>query len=237
MKPKVLNLFVTVFTGMILFILGPVANTQDNQTSQYLIIEEMQEEYMKLIREVPRIAADYPEFQYQVIHDEDGKVEDVIVKGVDDKMDKKRLEVLIFDVAKVKERMTDLQVRAGIYYAPAQMAEPKIGWDNFYKDLYANMEYPEDAEEWGVSGNVFVEFVVDTEGEISNIIASADNMQHVVIERHVEDLENAAREAVLATSGDWEPGRLRDGTPVPSLVTVPVQFRLELHPGVPTWIF
>ncbi len=236
MKPKKLNLLITVFTGLMLFMHSPVASTQDNQISQYMLLEEMQDEYMEFIKEAPRIAANYPDFEYQYVYDKDGKVEDVIVKGVDDQMDKRRLEVLIFDIVKAKERMTDIPTRAGIYYSPLHEAEPKIGWDSFYTNLYENLEYPEDALEWGVSGNVYVEFVVDLEGEISHMRTTTDNIRNAVIDRHVEDLKNAAKEAVLATSGDWKPGRSRDGIPVPSLVTVPIQFSLELHPKLPGWI-
>jgi hypothetical protein len=236
MEPKILKLLITVFSGLMLIISIPVASTQDIPASQYLLLEEMQDEYMEYIKEVPMIVDDYPDFKYQYVYDKEGRVEDVIVEGVDDQMDKRRIEVLIYDAAKAKERMTDIPARPGIYYSTAHEVEPEIGWDSFYSNLYANMDYPEDAKEWGVEGNVYVEFVVNTEGEISNIRTSTDNMQNVVIDRHVEDLKNAAREAVLATSGDWEPGKTRDGMPVPSLLTVPVQFRLELHPSLPAWV-
>ncbi len=236
MKPKRLNTVIMVFTGLMLFMIGSVASAQENQDRHYQLLEDMQDEYIDYIKQVPRIVTDYPDFEYQYVYGKDGKVEDVIVKGVDDKMDKRRLEVLIFDLAKTKERMTDIPTRPGIYYSTAHEAEPEIGWDSFYSNLYANLDYPEDAKEWGVEGNVYVEFIVNTEGEISNISTSTDNMQNVAIDRHVEDLKNAAREAVLATSGDWEPGKTRDGMPVPSMLTVPVQFRIELHPGIRGWI-
>lgn len=236
MKPKRLNTVITVFTGLMIFMLGSVASTQDNQLPQYLFLEEMQEEYREFIKEVPRIVEDYPDFEYQYVYDKEGKVEDVTVKGVDDQMDKRRLEVLIYDIAKSKERITDLPTRAGVYYSPRQEPEPKAGWDSFFSNVYENLEYPEDAKEWGVEGNVYVEFVINTEGEISNISTSTDNMQNVAIDRHVENLKNAAREAVLATSVNWEPGRTRDGTLVSSMLTIPVQFRLELHPGLPGWV-
>ena len=234
MNRKRLNTVITVFTGLMLFMFISIASAQDNQDRHYQLLEDLQDEYMKLIMEVPRIVVDYPDFKYEYVYGKDGKVEDVIVKGVDDQMDKRRLEVLIFDAAKAKEKMTDIPTRPGIYYSTKQEPEPKVGWDSFYSNLYANLDYPENAKEWGVEGNVFVEFMVNTEGEISIISTSTDNMQNVVIDRHVEDLRNAAREAVLAASGDWEPGRTRDGMPVPSMLTIPVQFRLE--PGARGWL-
>lgn len=85
-----------------------------------------------------------------------------------------------------------------IYQIVDEEAEPKEGYRAFYNNLYDNLEYPEDAKEWGAEGNVFVKFIVDSNGEIAYITATEDI--EASIDKHVKALKEAAKEAVMATS-------------------------------------
>lgn len=50
-----------------------------------------------------------------------------------------------------------------------KMPEPVGGWPAFYKTLSKNIKYPRQAERIGATGKVFVEFVVNEKGELSNL--------------------------------------------------------------------
>lgn len=78
------------------------------------------------------------------------------------------------------------------------------------------MQYPADAAKKGVQGRVFVTFIVDTAGHVSN--------PQVVRSVH----PSLDREAIRIVRGlpDWKPGRQR-GKPVSVSYTIPIHFFLE----------
>ena len=93
--------------------------------------------------------------------------------------------------------------------------EPVLGFTNFYKELCTSIKYPNPARRMGIEGNVFVEFVIDKNGEpielnvIRGIGSGCD--------------EEAMR--VLALT-KWEPGKQR-GKPVKVKMVLPIRFRLS----------
>jgi hypothetical protein len=86
---------------------------------------------------------------------------------------------------------------------------------------------------WGVEGTIFVKFVVDENGE--NPFATTASNIETSMDRYLEDLERQAVEAVKATSGDWEPGKV-NGVEVASMAVVPITFEFETHPSLPAAI-
>lgn len=90
------------------------------------------------------------------------------------------------------------------------------GIAEFYKFLGENIKYPEQAKENKIQGNVFVSFVVEKSGTISNV--------KVVKGLGYGTDEEALR--VLALSPNWEPG-LKDGQPVRVKYNLPIKFSLN----------
>ncbi len=92
--------------------------------------------------------------------------------------------------------------------------EPANGYKSFYQQLSRNLKYPNQAKRMGVEGKVFVEFIVNKNGEstdlkiIKGIGAGCD--------------EEAMR--VLALT-KWEPGKQR-GKPVRVKMVMPISFML-----------
>jgi TonB family protein len=96
---------------------------------------------------------------------------------------------------------------------------PKFGNGNsneFNEYITKNIRYPESALENGIQGRVFVAFVVEKDGSVSN----------VKIVRGVDPSLDEEAIRVIKSSPKWKPGMQR-GQPSRVTFTVPVVFRLE----------
>ncbi len=93
---------------------------------------------------------------------------------------------------------------------------PKGGMKAFNKFLSKHIKYPDQARRMGIEGKVFVEFVVDKDGSLTNI--------HVVKGIGAGCDEEAIR--VLKSAPKWEPGKQR-GRPVKVRLTVPISFKFS----------
>ncbi len=84
--------------------------------------------------------------------------------------------------------------------------------------IQENLVYPKDAKEEGIRGTVYIQFVIEKDGSISN----------VNIVRSIDNGGKCDKEAVRIVSmmPKWEPGKMR-GEAVRSRYAVPVRFRLE----------
>lgn len=84
------------------------------------------------------------------------------------------------------------------------------------KYIAQNVEYPQIAIESGLSGRVFVGFVIDKQGKVTN----------VRVIRGVDDVLDKEAIRVVKTLPNFKPGSQR-GKPVRVSYTVPVTFRLQ----------
>lgn len=100
-------------------------------------------------------------------------------------------------------------------YAVEQQPQFPDGLDAMYKFLKKNMEYPELAKEIGLSGIVYVQFVVSKEGKI----------EHARIVRGVGGGLDQEALRVVNLMPDWKPGR-HNGKPVAVNFTLPIKFQL-----------
>ena len=92
---------------------------------------------------------------------------------------------------------------------------PKGGMSKYYEYVQSNLKYPSIAKQMGLEGKVFVQFVVDPNGKITNVQA-------------VKGIgggcdEEAVR--VIKESPIWEPGTQR-GTAVNVRMILPITFKL-----------
>lgn len=85
-------------------------------------------------------------------------------------------------------------------------------WSAF---LYRNLVYPQQAIDNGQQGTVYVQFIVDTNGQVSNVTAISGP----------EELRAAAVN-VIKKSGRWTPA-IQNGRNVKSYKKQPVTFRLQ----------
>ncbi len=103
-----------------------------------------------------------------------------------------------------------------IFLVVEETAEPKGGMAAFYKYVGKEMNYPKQARRMGVEGRVFVQFVVDKDGSLTDIkvlkgIGSGCD-------------EEAIR--VLKAAPKWKPGKQR-GRPVKQRMSIPIVFKLN----------
>lgn len=105
----------------------------------------------------------------------------------------------------------------GLYCQDTINPQFKGGDRAMYEFLGTNIVYPEQAKEQGVQGRVFINFVIETDGSLSNII---------VLEGPGESLEQEALRVVNLMQGMWTPG-LINGEPVRVSFNLPIKFTLQ----------
>jgi len=89
------------------------------------------------------------------------------------------------------------------------------GVNGFREYIAHNLIYPQVAVKKGISGRVIVQFIINSQGEVKN----------VVVVRGVDPVLDDEAVRVVSSSPKWEPGRQR-GKPVNVLFTFPISFRL-----------
>ncbi len=114
---------------------------------------------------------------------------------------------------KISTEQTDVNE---VYTVVEEM--PKYG-DNdlaFRKFIAENMKYPEEAAKDGIQGKVFVQFVVEQDGQVSNC----------KILKSIHPLLDQEALRVVQLSPKWIPGKQR-GKAVRVAFTFPIDFKLE----------
>ena len=119
------------------------------------------------------------------------------------------IENIVFE--KVDEEVAD-----EIFLIVEEPATPEGGIEAFYRFVKKKMKYPPQARRMGIEGRVFVEFVVDRDGSITNVKA-------------VKGIgagcdEEAVR--VVKLHPKWKPGRQR-GQPVMQRMVMQLFFKLN----------
>ncbi|MEI7595793.1 MAG: TonB family protein [Bacteroidota bacterium] len=122
------------------------------------------------------------------------------------------------DISELNQNTTiaDEAVAAEVFTVVEQMPEFPGGQEDLYKYLGENIKYPEIAKQSGISGRVFVSFVVEPNGSVSNI----------KILRGIGG--GCDEEAVRVIKGmpKWKSGK-QNGKPVRVSFNLPVNFQLQ----------
>jgi protein TonB len=117
----------------------------------------------------------------------------------------------------VEEVMKEESDEDVIFTVVEQQAEFDGGFEALAKFIGKNMKYPAQARRMGIEGSVFVSFVVDKEGNISD---------PQVIKGISADCDKEAIRVVKAMP-PWKPGK-QNGKPVKSRFVLPIKFRLAV---------
>ncbi len=136
---------------------------------------------------------------------EDPKIEIVIVTGEDEVPD---IPEVIFEEATEEAEEIHIIVES--------MPSFKGGMSEFYKFVSKNLIYPAQARRMGIEGKVYVYFVVDNDGSLSDIEV-------------VKGIGAGCDEEVLRITKmcpNWNPGKQR-GEPVRVRMMMPITFRLN----------
>jgi protein TonB len=177
--------------------------------------EAIEEEQIPVTEETPPEEMPPPEVTVTDLFEivEDDVVIDNEVKFEDDETSEDKVVEIYAPVLQAEEE----EVEEEIFVIVEDMPKFKGGDINKFREwVQKRVRYPELAAENGIQGRVFITFVVETNGNVSN----------VTISRSVDQLlDEAAKEAVMA-SPKWEPGMQR-GRPVRVKYSIPIIFQLQ----------
>lgn len=118
-------------------------------------------------------------------------------------------EDILFDDAPAEEEVEE------IFQVVEDQPEPIGGMEAFYKYVSKNLDYPAQARRMGIEGRVFVQFVVDKDGTITDVVAIRG------IGAGCD--EEAVR--VIKEAPKWKPGKQR-GRAVKVRMVLPITFKL-----------
>ena len=99
---------------------------------------------------------------------------------------------------------------------PDVMAEYAGGKEALFKYISENVKYPEEAKKEKIQGKVFVQFVIDKTGKVTN----------AKIARGVGPSLDKEALRVVNAMDKWKPAS-KDGKPVNVQFTLPINFALE----------
>ena len=122
------------------------------------------------------------------------------------------------EVQAVEGDISDAKVTDEVFFVVEEM--PEFQGDNtgakFRQYIGNNLKYPDVAIENGISGKVFIEFVIDKDG----------SMTDVAIKRGVDPILDKEAIRVIKSSPNWKPGKQR-GQNVRVQYTFPINFALD----------
>jgi TonB family protein len=98
-----------------------------------------------------------------------------------------------------------------------EMATPIGGLNNLYKNISHTLLYPKKAREKGIEGKVFIEFVIQTNGEMSDL---------KVVKGIDDSVDMEALRALMQIDARWRPA-IHQGEIVKMKMTLPIVFKLN----------
>ena len=103
-----------------------------------------------------------------------------------------------------------------VYMIVDETAMPEKGMAAFFEELGRKLKYPMEARNLGIEGKVFVEFVVQIDGSITDVQA---------IKGIGAGCDEEAIAVLKSTTSRWIPGK-NQGVPVKQRLSLPVTFKL-----------
>jgi len=97
-----------------------------------------------------------------------------------------------------------------------EMPEFPGGTEKFMEYLSSNIKYPEEAKEKGISGRVFIQFVIEKDGSVTN----------VKVMKGIGALCDDEAVRVVKSMPKWKPG-IQKGKPVRVSYNLPLNFKLD----------
>lgn len=124
-------------------------------------------------------------------------------------------ELDIVEEVFVEEEPEEIEEVIDVHDFLAEGAKPVGGMESFYKFVKKNIRYPNMARRNGVQGKVYVQFIVDKDGSLTDVRVMRG------IGAGCDD--EAVR--ILEKAPKWEPGKQR-GRPVKQRIVIPIHFLL-----------
>jgi periplasmic protein TonB len=115
-----------------------------------------------------------------------------------------------------------------VFSVVEQEPEFKGGAEAFYKYLQQSIHYPAKAVKNHIQGTVFVSFIVEKDGSLSNIRLVRSIASDINVARSIATDIDAEALRVIKASPSWNPG-MQNGRTVRVVYTTPINFTLEDH--------
>ena len=159
----------------------------------------------------PPAEIEIPMTDLVVVEDDKTPANEVLPVDYGDAFNRAAPELIRVEVPVEEEVEEDV-----IQVAPEVEAEYPGGYGALMIFLSENIKYPQLAKEGGITGKVFITFVVEKDGSIG----------HVKVAREIGGGCGAEAVRVIKMMPKWSPGR-QNGRPVRTSYTVPVSFSLH----------
>ncbi len=144
------------------------------------------------------------------IVEDDVEIEDELI--IEDAEADQQMQIEIMEFAE-EEEVAEEEVFFIVEDMPSFQGK---GQEGFREWIAQNLRYPEIAAENGISGRVYVQFAVNSKGEVVD----------AVVVRGVDPALDKEAVRVVMSSPKWEPGKQR-GKPVKVQFTFPINFVLQ----------
>ncbi|WP_375561740.1 energy transducer TonB [Bernardetia sp. OM2101] len=126
------------------------------------------------------------------------------------------IENIVSDVKGIDEKNFQKEEEEELFIFVEEPAVFEGGMDNFYKYVSKNLKYPKEAKKQGIEGRIFLQFVVDKDGSLTDIkVAKGVGF----------GLDEEAKR-VLRACPKWKPARQR-GKIVKVRMSIPIVFKLD----------
>lgn len=146
--------------------------------------------------------------------------EEVIITDLDINLDieiKESTVIEEYDYSSYAEEAPEEEEVEEIFLIVEEFPEPEGGMEAFYKYVAENLEYPKFASYNEISGKVYVQFVIDKEGNVKDVS---------IIKGIGGGCDEEALRIVKESPIKWEPGKQR-GVPVKVRMVLPITFRIN----------
>ncbi len=183
----------------------------DNLQTAVEVIEEEMVEITKQEQPKPQPPAPKPQVTQIEVVDNEEEIEDEI--EIDAEVSQDEVIEEYFAPAEIEEEEI---VEAEIFKVVEEMPEFPGGAAKMMEYIQKNMKYPLMARESDIQGRVFVNFVVEPDGSISN----------VTVMRGIGGGCDEEALRVVNSMPKWKPGKQR-GSAVRCSFTVPIIFKLQ----------
>ncbi|MCC5920114.1 MAG: M56 family metallopeptidase [Cyclobacteriaceae bacterium] len=192
---------------------------RNNETGKYDLVS-MEFEEVGINNETPIINENIKQLfelsQLVIVDRKDEKI--YRIADLDNKDKLPTIAILLSKDGKIYESKSIGERKEGddIFQVVEEQPEPEIGINAYYEELSKLLEYPAEAKEKGVEGRVFIQFVVNKNGSLSDI---------EVIKGIGHGLDEVALSAMENINQKWKPGRQK-GEDVNVRMVLPITFKL-----------
>lgn len=188
-----------------------IYDIENNTYEEEAVAETVEEEVVNTARNEPPPPPPPPQSQtiIEVVDDNLDIDDDIDIDIEADEED-------VIEEATVYEEEEDLGEEEEIFQFVEQQPSFPGGEEAMYKFLRDNIEYPQIARELQQQGTIYVQFVLEKNGKITN----------VKVVRGFSDECNAEASRVVKKMPNWSPGKQR-GKAVRTMFTLPIKFILQ----------